>query len=56
MTREELIEALAEYFGIEPDDNGEYNLNSYDWESGCYFNHQWFSLKEVVRALSPLCE
>lgn len=56
MKKEEVIEALAEYFDIEPNEDGEYDLNDYDWEAGCKSNGQWFSLKEVVRALTPLCE
>ena len=51
MSREELMERLADWFGIEPDENGEYDITDYDWTSGCYMNHTWFSLAEVVRCL-----
>ena len=54
MDREEIIERLAEYFEIEPDDNGEYNLNSYDWQAGAYTGHGdiWLNLANVVDALA----
>jgi len=57
MTKQELIETLADAFNIEPDDEtGEYDLNDYDWQAGCYCNHVWFSLASVVDALVPLCD
>lgn len=51
MTREELMERLGDWFGIEPNEYGEYDIHDYDWEAGCYINHTWFSLAEVVKAL-----
>ncbi len=61
MTRNDMIEALADYFGYDyPDidpDTGEYDLeNDYNWISGCYAGHTWMSLKNVVYALEDLCE
>lgn len=65
MTRNEMIEALAEYFGAElkEKDNGEYDITGYDWEAGCYMGvenswgeNEWLSLRNVVFALEDLCE
>ena len=52
MERTEIIEKLAEYFGIEPDENGEYDLDSYDWQSGCSFKGTWLSLANIVDCLA----
>ena len=53
MTRAELIEKLAEYFEIEPNENGEYNLNDYEWVAGCRFNGDtWLNLKNIVECLA----
>ena len=51
MDKEQVIKALAEYFNIRPDDDGEYDLGDYDWTSGCYSNGVWFSLANVVECL-----
>ena len=58
MTRDTMIEALASYFKVDldVDENDNYDLYSYDWESGCYCGGVWFSLKNVVRALEDYCE
>lgn len=58
MTKNELIEALAEHFDIEliEKENGEYDISGYDWTAGCYSNGIWMSLAEVVKALKYLCE
>ena len=55
MDREEIINALAEYFGIEPSEDGEYDLTDYDWTAGCRFAYgsdRWLSLANVVKALT----
>lgn len=36
MSRQEIMERVARYFGVEPDDYGEYDINSYEWSAGCY--------------------
>ena len=53
MNKDKVILALAEYFDIEPDDEtGDYDLDSYDWSSGCSFGGGiWLSLANVVQAL-----
>lgn len=50
MKKEDIIEALAEYYGVGT------NTDSYEWNAGCYKNGKWFSLNDVVEALLPLCE
>lgn len=52
MERDEIIEALADYFGIEPNEEGEYDLDDYDWQSGCSFNGRWMNLATIVEILS----
>lgn len=52
MSREEIIECLAEYYDIEPDENGEYDLESYDWQSGCNVNGSWLCLADIVDCLA----
>lgn len=52
MSREEIMEYVASYFGIEPDEDGEFDISGYDWQAGCYINRdQWMSLAEVVRCI-----
>ena len=51
----EIIEALAEAFGIEPDENGGYDLEGYEWRAGCggyNGDYSWLSLKNVVEVLA----
>ena len=55
MDRDEIIEKLAYYFGLEPDDEtGEYDLDSYDWQAGCSMGRggMWLNLANVVDALT----
>lgn len=45
---------LAEWFGVEPNEDGEYDINDYDWCSGCSMGNSsgiWLTLGEVVRCL-----
>ena len=53
MKKEKVIEALAQYFEIEPDeDTGVYDLTGYDWTSGCGFGGGvWLSLANIIDAL-----
>lgn len=50
MTKEELIEALADYFEVEIPDN---IYRDYDWNSGCAMGdgRQWLTLANVVEAI-----
>jgi hypothetical protein len=57
MDRNEIIEALANYYDIEleTDDNGEYIIDGEDaWESGCCYSRdgKWLNLKTIVKILS----
>lgn len=51
MERQEIMEILADWFHIEPDENGEYDIDDYAWQSGCYMNGKWFSLAEIVECI-----
>ena len=56
MTRNDVIETLADYYGLdypEMKENGEYDLrNNYDWQAGCAMNGgYWLTLSDVVYAL-----
>lgn len=46
MDRSELLERLAEHYGVDSMDT-----NSYDWQCGCYVNGVWLSLAEIVKCL-----
>ena len=53
MTRQEMIEKLAEYFDIEPNEDGEYDLDDYEWTAGCRFNGStWLNLKNIINCLA----
>lgn len=56
MTREEIMEYVAEYFGIEPNEDGEHDIRDYDWQSGCYINGKWFCLAKVVEMIENIVE
>ena len=51
MSRQTIMRIFAEHFGIEPEENGEYNIDDYDWQSGCYMNGRWFCLAEIVEII-----
>ena len=50
------IEALAEKFHLHPEENGEFDMDSYDWTSGCSCNGEWFSLGAVVDVLDGVLD
>jgi hypothetical protein len=55
MTRKEIVEYVAEWFGIEPDKNGD--TYSYDWQSGCAMggeSDKWLTLAEVVNCIETM--
>lgn len=55
MTSKEVIEAVAEWYDIDPDDEtGEYDLDSYDWTAGCNFDGHWMCLKDVVGCIEHM--
>ena len=52
MDRQEIMEMLANWFNVEPNEDGEYDINDYDWQAGCYNgNGKWFNLAEIVYCL-----
>lgn len=48
---EKAKEIVAKQFNIEPEEDGEYDTSSYDWEAGCYCNGVWISPKEALRCM-----
>ena len=50
------IEALAEKFHLHPEEDGEFDMDSYDWTSGCSCNGEWFSLGAVVDVLDGVLD
>ena len=48
MERDEIIEYVAEKFNIEPNDDGTYDTNDYDWVAGCNHDGVWLNLALVV--------
>lgn len=54
MDREDIMQEIAEYFHIEPNDEGEYDIESYNWQAGCYIDSTWFSPAEVVYCIEEI--
>lgn len=50
LNKEEIMEYVAPYFGIEPED-GKFDINDYDWQSGCYCNRRWLSPSIIVEII-----
>lgn len=54
--KDEIIKALADAYGIEPnEDTGKYDLDDYEWTSGCGgYNgyYSWLTLANVVEILT----
>ena len=59
MSRDEIIETVAEFFGIDiddisKDDDGHYDIrNDYDFQAGCSLGSggKWLNLANVVRCI-----
>ena len=60
MNRDDVIQYVAERFGIELEDrNGEYNLDTYEWQAGCYTGNRdpyndeniWLSVAKIVEIM-----
>lgn len=49
--KEQIIKALAEYFRIEADEDGNFDLDDRDWTCGCNFNGRWLCLRAVINCL-----
>ena len=56
MDREEIVEAVAQYFEVERDEEGNYDTDTYDWQAGCYLGSggKWLSLAEVVDCIEDI--
>ena len=55
MDREEIMELVADWFGISPNENGTFDIDDYNWQSGCYMgNGRWFCLAEVVKCIESI--
>ena len=55
MTSEQVIEAVAEWYNIEPDEQtGKYDLDDYDWQSGCSHNGHWVCIADVVGCIENM--
>lgn len=60
MDEMEIMEKVAEWFGVEPNDDGTYDINTYDWQAGCYMNvggdSKFLNLAEVVYLIESIME
>ena len=55
MDREEIMERVAEWFGIEPNEDGSYDIEDYDWQAGCYINGgKFLNLEQVVMCIERM--
>jgi hypothetical protein len=52
----EATEIVANRFNISPNDDGNYNTNSYDWEAGCYCNGSWLCPKDALRCIEEFID
>lgn len=51
ISRETIMEAVARWFCVEPNEDGSYDINSCDWEAGSSqgsLDKPWISLKNFV--------
>jgi len=57
MTRNEIVERVCDWYGVDTSDlerkeNGDYDLNSYTFEAGCSLRSGvWFNLGSIVRLI-----
>lgn len=58
MTREDVIEYVAEWYDVEIEKNsdGEYDTSGSDWSSGCYHDEHWVCLKDFVDCIENMLE
>lgn len=56
MTREEIMDEVAEHFGFDAtNDDGVYDIHAYRWQAGCYIGEGvWFCPAEVVYLIENL--
>ncbi len=46
--RNDIIRFVAERFNIEPNEDGDWDINDYDWQAGCNHDGVWLNLALVV--------
>lgn len=58
VTTSEIINAIGNYFGCSKDeDTGEYDKQSYDFQSGCYIRgSQWLNLESAIECMEDCIE
>lgn len=54
MNRNEIMDNLADWFGIEADEHGEYNIDDYEWRTGVSIGKKFLCLAEVVRCIEAM--
>lgn len=55
MTKKELINHIGKWYRAGRDEEtGEYDINDYDWESGCYHNGHWVCLRDFYDCVVEL--
>lgn len=57
MKREEIMKAVADWFEVEPNEDGKYDIDDYDWTSGCSMGGSgtpWLCLASVVRCFESI--
>ena len=56
MSRESIMEYVADWFNVKPNDDGKYDIHDYDWQAGCYHDGVWLNLEEIVKLIEYICE
>lgn len=56
MDKQKIMEYVAEWFDVEPDEEGKFDIQDYNWQAGCYHNHVWLNLAEIVSLIKHICE
>ena len=51
MNEQRIMEIVAEYFGIQPNDDGTYDIDDYDWQSGCMHGKAWLCPALIVKII-----
>ena len=63
--RQKLMEHIGRWFGIDPEEDGTWDIESYDWTSGCSIGYgfderdcraDWMTLGEFVRCMEWFLE
>lgn len=53
-TRETVIRYIADAFDLEPNEDGTYDLNDYDWTAGCNADGVWMCLSKFVEIFDDM--